>query len=88
LSKPLCPSDRRKRVSVSVEQIIQVSKNSVASMSAAKELILPEKISILFHLIEKQEQITKVLIRLCKSTRIEDLEIITSIKGISDQTGS
>jgi transposase len=60
----------------------------VASVSAAKEVILPEKISTLFHLIEKQEKITKALIELCKSTRVEDLEIITSIKGISDKTGA
>jgi hypothetical protein len=60
----------------------------VASVSAAKEVILPEKISTLFHLIEKQEKITKALIEFCKSTRVEDLEILTSIKGISDKTGA
>jgi len=88
IGKALCHSDRRKRISVSAEQIIQASKDSVASVSVAKEVILPEKISTLFHLIEKQEKITKALIELCKSTRVEDLEIITSIKGISDKTGA
>jgi transposase len=84
----ICHSDRRKRISASAEEIIQASKDSLASVSAAKEVILPEKISTLFHLIEKQEKITKALSELCKSTRVEDLEIITSIKGISDKTGA
>lgn len=88
IGKALCHSDRRKRISVSAEQILQASKDSVASVSGAKEVILPEKISTLFHLIEKQEKITKALIELCKSTRVQDLEIITSIKGISDKTGA
>jgi transposase len=88
IGKALCHSDRRKRISVSAEEIIQASKSSVASVSAAKEMILPEKISTLFHLIEKQEKITKALIELCKSTRVEDLEMITSIQGISDKTGA
>jgi transposase len=88
IAKALMHSDKRKRVSVSAGEIIKAATGSVASLSAAKEFILPEKISILFHLIEKQEKITKALVELCESMMIEDLEIITSIKGISDKTGA
>jgi transposase len=88
IAKALWYADKRKRVSVSAGEIIKAATESVASLSGAKEFILPEKISILFHLIEKQENITKALVKLCKSTMIEDFEIITSIKGISDKTGA
>jgi transposase len=85
--KTLLHPDKRKRISVSTKDIIKAARESVASISAAKELILPEKISTLLHLIEKKEKITKMLVKFCKSAMIEDLEIITSIKGINTKTG-
>jgi transposase len=56
----ICPEEKRKRVMVSAEDIIAAAKNSVASASAAKELILSEKISTLLYLQEKKEKITEV----------------------------
>lgn len=88
ITRALRHPDRRKRLSISTGEMIKAARESVASFCAAKELILPEKISTLFHLIDRQEKMTKALVDLCKSMMIEDLEIITSIKGISDKTGS
>jgi transposase len=84
----ICPNEKRKRVIVSVDDIIAVAKTSVASSSAAKELILSEKISTLLYLQEKNERITDVLIETCESLRIEELDIIRSIDGINNITGS
>ena len=84
----ICPDEKRKRVMVSAEDIIAAAKISVASSGAAKELILSEKISTLLYLEEKKERITDVLIETCESLRIEELDIIKSIDGVNDITGS
>jgi len=88
IAKALVHSDQRKRVSVSPKDIRSAAKRSVASVNAAKELILLEKISTLLYVIERQDKITEMLVKFCESTVIDDLGIITSIKGISDQTGA
>lgn len=79
---------KRKRVLISAEEIIQMAKASVASGSAAKELILSEKISTLLYLEEKKKKMTGVLVKTCQSMRVDDLEIITSIDGIKQISGS
>jgi transposase len=84
----ICPNEKRKRVWVSVDDIIAAAKTSVASSSAAKELILSEKASTLLYLQDKKERITEVLVETCESMRIEELDIIRSIDGVNDITGS
>ena len=88
IAKALAHSDKRKRISLSAKEIIEAAHHSVASLSPAKELILPEKIATLFHFIERQDKITKMLVSFCESMMIEELEIIKSIKGISAKTGA
>lgn len=77
-----------RKVSVSADDIIRAAKNSVASDSLAKELILPQKISTLLHLMEQLDKITDILSNLCESLAIQEMEIITSIDGIGDYTGA
>ncbi|MDI6743965.1 MAG: transposase, partial [Thermodesulfovibrionales bacterium] len=79
---------RGRKVSISADEISRAAKNSIASISLAKELILPRKISTLLHLMEQLEQITAILSDLCASIAIEEMEIITSIDGIGDTTGA
>lgn len=79
---------RGRRVSINADEIIKAAKNSIASDSLAKELILPEKISLLLHLMEQLDKITDILCNLCESIAIQELEIITSIDGISNSTGA
>jgi transposase len=84
----ICPNEKRKRVMVSVDELIATAKTSVATSGAAKELILSEKVSTLLYLQEKKERITEVLIETCESLRIEELDIIRSVDGVNDITGS
>jgi transposase len=79
---------KRKRVWISAEEILKMAKASVASDSVAKELILSEKIETLLYLEEKKQRITEALVEACQSMRVDDLDLITSIEGISDITGS
>jgi transposase len=88
IAKALVHEDKRKKTSVSAEDIIRAAKTSVASHAAAKEIILPEKISTLQHLIEKKVRMKKALVEACEGMMVEDIEIITSIGGISNITAS
>jgi transposase len=86
--KVLMHEDKRKKTSVSAEDIIKAARVSISSHSVAKEIILPEKISTLQHLIEKKVRMKKALIEACGDMMVEDIEIITSIGGISNTTAS
>ena len=89
ISKALIHAEgKRKRVFISSEEIIKLAKVSVASDSIARELILLEKIETLLYLEGKKERITEALVEACKSMRVDELDIITSVDGISAITGS
>ncbi len=76
------------RLTYTAADLIQAAQNSVATVSPAKELILRGKISTIKHLYEQRNELAKALTEACKSMMIEDLEIITSINGISDKTAT
>jgi len=79
---------KRKRVWISAEEIIALAKASIAPESTAKEWILSEKIETLLYLEEKKKRMTEVLVEACRSMRVDELDIITSVDGISAITGS
>jgi transposase len=58
----------------------------VAVVSPAKEIIVQGKIATLLHLQERLGELTKLLTDLCKATRVEDLKILRSIKGVGPNT--
>src|SRR5512139_218924 len=89
ISKALIHAEgKRKRVFISAEEIVRLAKISVASESVAKEWILSEKIETLLYLEEKKGRITEALVETCRSMRVDELDIITSVDGISAITGS
>lgn len=79
---------RGRKVSISADEVIKAAKNSIASNSLAKELILPQKISTLLHLMEQLDKLSGILSDLCESIAIKEMEIITSIDGIGNSTGA
>ncbi len=80
--------DKRMRIVVTPEEIKEAALNSVASISPAKEMMLPGKIETLLYLEQRRDELTALMIRLCKATLEEDLKIITSIDGISTKTAA
>ena len=88
IQKALMPSDARKTPPFYPEDFIAAAQKSVATDSIAKELILPEKYATLEHLMKQRERITEALVETCQAMMIQDIEIITSIGGISDTTAS
>jgi transposase len=89
ISKALIHAEgKRKRVLIRAEEIIKLARVSVAPDSIAKELILSEKTETLLYLEEKKARVTEALVEACRSMRVDELEIITSVDGISAITGS
>ena len=80
--------DWRRRISVHYTKIIDLAKISIATSSPSKEMILPGKIETLLYLKKKVDEITKMLVRLCKSMKKEDLAILTSIRGVNVKTAA
>jgi transposase len=74
------------KLTLTAEEIIKAAQNSVATLSPAKEIIVQGKISTLMHLQERLEELNKLLIDLCKATRVEDLNLLRSIKGVGPNT--
>jgi transposase len=74
------------RLTFSAGDIIGAAKKSVGIVSPAKEIILQGKVSTLMHLQERVEQMTKLMTTLCKASMLQDLELVTSIKGIKTKT--
>ena len=67
---------------------MKAAQSSVATVSPAKEIILRGKIATLLHLQERLAEVSKLLTELCQSTKLEDLEILRSIKGVGPNTAA
>jgi transposase len=76
------------RLTYTAEDLMRAAKQSVATISPAKELILQGKVRTLQHLRERYEELTKILTENCKASMLEDFEIITSIDGINKRTAT
>ena len=76
------------KLTFSAEDIHRAAKTSIGTVSPAKEIILQGKIATLLHLQERLDEMTKLLTDLCKATRIDDLKILRSIKGVGLKTAA
>jgi transposase len=76
------------KLTFSAEDILRAAKTSIATVSPGKEIILQGKIATLLHLQGRLDEITKLLTDLCKATRVDDLKILRSIKGVGPKTAA
>jgi transposase len=68
--------------------LIKASHASIGTNSTAKEMILKQKIALLLHLEDALQEITGMLIEMSRKLMEEDINIMTSIKGIGDKTAA
>ena len=68
--------------------LIKAAHSSIGINSTAKEMILKQKIALLFHLEDALQEITGMLIEMARKLMEEDINIMTSIKGIGDKTAT
>jgi len=86
IAKLLKPNGSGRKPRISPEELISLAKNSIASMSPGRELILSQKASRLLLFEEELKKLTDMLAETCRKCALEDLEILKSIKGIGDIT--
>ncbi len=77
-----------KKLTFTAEDILRAAKTSIATVSPGKEIILQGKVATLLHLQSRLEEITRLLTELCKSTRVDDSEILQSITGVGPKTAA
>jgi transposase len=89
IAKAMEPRGSGNRISTfTADDVIKLAKSSVGTVSPAKETILRGKISTLLHLEGRRDELTDMLTDYCSSLMVEDLEIVTSVEGISNGTGT
>ena len=68
--------------------LIKAVHSSIGTNSPAKEMIVKQKIALLLHIEEDLQETTTMLIKMARKLMEEDINIITSIKGIRDKTAA
>jgi transposase len=86
--KTLIPGSYGKQTDESVDAIRKAAKTSIGIVSHTKEVVLKQKVSILMQLEEHLHELTEILIELCQSQMHEDIEILTSMKGIGNKSAT
>jgi transposase len=69
-------------------ELIKAARFSIGTNSPAKEIIIKQKIRFLLHQEEALQEITDILMEMARKLMEEDINIITSIKGIGDKTAA
>ncbi|MBP1746997.1 MAG: transposase, partial [Deltaproteobacteria bacterium] len=69
-------------------ELIKTAHSSIGSKSTAKEMILKQKIALLLHIEDALQEITVMLIEMSRKLMEEEINIMTSIKGIGDKSAA
>ena len=86
IAKILIPGSYGKQSPASVERILKAAQGSVGTSSPTKEIILKQKASLLMQLEQHLQELTDMLIELCQAKIQQDMDILTSMKGIGKNT--
>jgi len=70
------------------QAIIQAARSSVGTTSSSRELILKQKADVLIHLEGHLKELTALMIELCRSDMGDDIDIMTSLRGIGEKTAT
>jgi transposase len=70
------------------KELIKAARFSIGTNSPAKEMIIKQKITLLLHLEDSLQETTDMLMEMARKRMEEDINIITSIKGIGDKTAA
>ena len=70
------------------QAIIQAALSSVGTTSPSRELILKQKADVVIHLEGHLKELTALMIELCRSDMGDDIDIMTSLRGIGEKTAA
>ena len=88
IAKLLIPGSYGKQTAESVDSIRKAALSSIGTVSTTKEIILKQKVSILIQLEDHLQELTDMLIEQCQSMMQQDIEILTSARGIGDKSAA
>jgi len=81
----LIPGSYGKQTEESVDAIIKAAATSIGTASPAKEVLIKQKASILTQLEDHLREITDMLIEQCQAQMKDNIDILTSIRGIGEK---
>ena len=70
------------------QAILQAARSSVGTTSPSRELILKQKADVVIHLEGQLKELTALMIELCRSDMGDDIDIMTSMRGIGEKTAT
>ncbi len=70
------------------QAILQAARSSVGTTSPSRELILKQKADVVIHLEGQLKELTALMIELCRSDMGDDIDIMTSLRGIGEKTAT
>jgi transposase len=88
IAKILIPGSYGQQTDESVDAIIKAAATSIGTASPAKEMIIKQKASILLQLEAHLQELTGVLIEQCRAQMKDNVDILTSIRGIGEKSAA
>ncbi len=88
ISQILIEHSMGRNSTATTQAIIQAARTSVGTTSPSRELILKQKADVLIHLESHLKELTAMMIDLCRSDMGDDIDIMTSLRGIGDKTAT
>ena len=88
IAKILIPGSYGQQTDESVGAIVKAAAISIGTSSPAKEMIIKQKASILLQLEDHLQELTGVLIEQCQAQMKDNVDILTSIRGIGEKSAT
>lgn len=88
LSKTLIADSYGHKREAFASALIKAARTSVGTSSPVKEMILKQETNLLLHLEDSLQEITSMLIETSRKLMEDDINIMTSIKGMGDTTAA
>ncbi len=79
---------RGRRSNLSADKLKALAENSIGKSSAQMQQLIEHYVQMLLFLMEKMDKLTNTFIDAINQSNKDDMEIVSSIKGISDITAS
>jgi len=85
LANILIPGSYGKQTDEAVDAIIKAAATSIGTASPTKEVLIKQKASILAQLEDHLREITDMLVEQCQAQMKDNIDILTSIRGIGEK---
>jgi transposase len=87
IAKILIPTSHGRHNDESIGAVMKAAATSIGTASPAKEVVLKQKALILMQLEDHLKELSEMLIEQCQEQMKEDIEVLTSIRGVGEASG-